>query len=72
MLIPRGIAIPLGNNASNLTPILMAWLDLREVRRKMLEARLDMWKNIAANARERKGKPKDAEQPGDAGKPDIG
>jgi hypothetical protein len=34
--------------------IVLAWLDLREVRRKLSEARRDMWKDILERSRERK------------------
>ncbi len=34
---------------------IFAWLDLREVRRKLLYARRDMWKDILEQHRERRG-----------------
>ena len=36
------------------TLFILAWLDLREVRRKLLLARRDMWKNILEQHRERR------------------
>ena len=36
-----------------LSLLLVAWLDLREVRRKLLVARRDIWKDIAERSRER-------------------
>ena len=40
----------------------LAWLDLREVRRKLLYARRDMWKDILEQHRERRA---DRSEPGD-------
>ncbi len=42
-----------------LSLLLVAWLDVREVRRSVLREQRDMWQEIAEQARRQRGRPSD-------------